>query len=77
MASKIIVNGGADFRPKNVGGKGAESKGEVDEARAVLFGHPAGRKKGSFEGVKPVVERELLNEIQIAGGKKKLDMKIS
>ena len=54
-----------------------ESKGEVDEARAVLFGHPAGRKKGSFEGVKPVVERELLNEIQIAGGKKKLDMKIS
>ena len=76
MTSKIIVKGGADFRPKNVGGEGAVSEGEVDEARALVFGHPAGRKKGTFEGVKPMVKRKLLNEIKIAGGKKKLDEKI-
>ena len=61
MASKIIVKGGVDFGPKNVGGEGTESEGEVDEACAVVFGHPARHEKRSFEGVKPVVKGQLLN----------------
>ena len=56
MASEIIIKRRVDFRSKNVGGESTESESEVDEAGAVVFGHPAGCEKGSFEGVEPVVK---------------------